>query len=57
MVEPPYSPHPIKTGVEDNEDMVEVSHTEPEARDRMPASLVTDRHSEIFDVLHNLCIA
>ena len=41
----------VKTGVEDNEDMVEVGHTEPEARDGMPPSLVTDRHSEIFGVI------
>ena len=40
----------VEAGVEDNEDMVEVSHTEPEAWDGMPASLVADRHSEIRSV-------
>ena len=47
----------VKTGVEDNEDMVEVSHTEPEARDGMPASLVTHGHSNLFGVIQHLCIA
>ena len=37
--------------------MVEVSHTEPEAWDRMSASLVTDGHSNMFGVIHHLCIA
>ena len=40
----------VEAGVEDNEDMVEVSHTEPEAWDGMPASLVADRHSEILSL-------
>ena len=42
----------VEAGVEDNEDMVKVSHTEPEAWDGMPASLVADRHSEMLSVLH-----
>ena len=41
----------VEAGVEDNEDMVEVSHTEPEAWDGMPASLVADRHSQMLSVL------
>ena len=31
--------------------MVEISHTEPEARDGVFASLVTDGHSDIFGVI------
>ena len=47
----------VKAGLEDNEDMIEVSHTEPEAWDRMPASLVqTDTLK--CSVINNIrCIA
>ena len=37
----------VKAGVEDNEDMVEVSHTEPEPWDRVSAGLAAHRYSGI----------
>ena len=40
----------VEAGVEDNEDMVEVGHTEPKARYRMPTSLATHGDSIIISL-------
>ena len=50
-----YSPEPlanntidvkVETGVEDNEDMVEIIHAEPEGWDRMPVSLAAQGYPD-----------
>ena len=45
----------VEAGVEDNEDMVEVSHTVPKPRNGMSTRLATDRHSEMSSFIPLLC--
>ena len=46
----------VETGVEDNEDMVEIIHAEPEGGDRMAVSLAAQSHPDNNMIIIIFCL-